>query len=85
MKSYGETCSINQQKPKTKMKIRNQEKYKETSHELLDWLQEFREKLVDESTSTDPWGNPEQGSQDRIRVSTVYLRTFRRTQIVISA
>ena len=28
------------------------------------WLQEFRENLVDESTSTEPWRNPEQGSQD---------------------
>ena len=35
-----------------------------TSHELLDWIQEFREKLVDESTATEPWGNPGQGSQD---------------------
>ena len=51
------------------MKIRNQEKYKETSDELLDWLQEFRVKLVDESTSTDPWENPEQGSQDTSKSS----------------
>ena len=37
---------------------------RDTSHELPDWLQEFRETLVDESTSTEPWGNPEEGSQD---------------------
>ena len=24
-------------------------------HELPDWLQEFRDNLVDESTSTEPW------------------------------
>ena len=34
------------------------------SHELPDWLQEFRKNLVDESTSTEPWRNPERGSQD---------------------
>ena len=71
-------------------------------HGLANWPQEFREKLVDESTSTEPWRDPEQGSQDtskssrelpwsreqkwnRVRVSTAYTRTFRRTQIVISA
>ena len=31
---------------------------------LPDRLQEFRENLVDESASTEPWRNPEQGSQD---------------------
>ena len=40
-----------------------------TSHELRDWPQEFRENLVDESTSTEPWGNPEQGSQDTSKSS----------------
>ena len=39
------------------------------SHELNDWLQEFRENLVDESTSTEPWRNPEQGSQDTSKSS----------------
>ena len=34
------------------------------SHELPDWLHEFKENLVDESSSTEPWGNPERGSQD---------------------
>ena len=27
-------------------------------HDLPDWLQDFRENLADESTSTEPWGNP---------------------------
>ena len=39
-----------------------EEVQRDMSHELHDWLQEFRENLVDESTSTEPW--PEQGSQD---------------------
>ena len=41
-----------------------EEVQRDFSHELLDWLQEFRENLVGESTSTEPWRNPEQGSQD---------------------
>ena len=39
------------------------------SHELPDWLQESRENLVDESTSTEPRRNPEQGSQDTFKSS----------------
>ena len=91
------------QKPKTKIKNGEREEVqRDFSHELLDWLQEFRENFVDESTSTEPWGIPEQGSQDtsksshelpmepRTKVepgsgSTVYISTFRRTQIVTSA
>ena len=42
---------------------------KDISHELLDWPQEFRENLVDESISTEPWRNPEQGSQDTSKSS----------------
>ena len=38
-------------------------------HDLSDWLQEFREILVDESTSTELWVNPEQGSQDTSKSS----------------
>ena len=33
----------------------SQEVQREISHELLDGLEEFRENLVDESTSTEPW------------------------------
>ena len=32
-----------------------EEVQREISHELPDWLLEFRENLVDESTSTEPW------------------------------
>ena len=67
-----------------------EELQRKISHELLDWLQEFGENLVDESTSTEPWENPDQGSQshlmnNQVRVSIVSTRTFRRTQIAISA
>ena len=53
------------QKPKTKNKNgKSEEVQRDISHDLLDWLQEFRENLVDESTSTEPLGDPEQGSRD---------------------
>ena len=55
---------------KTKNKNgKSEEVQRDTSHELPDWLQEFRENLVDECTSTDPWRNPEQGSQDTSKSS----------------
>ena len=38
-------------------------------HDLPDWLQDFREILVHESTSTESWENPEQGSQDTSKSS----------------
>ena len=46
-----------------------EEVQRDISHELPDWLQEIRENLVDESTSTEPWRNPEQGSQDTSKSS----------------
>ena len=51
----------------TKNKNKNEEReevQRDLSHELTDWLQEFRENLVDESTSEKRRGNPEQRSQD---------------------
>ena len=42
----------------------SEEVQRDISHELLVWIQEFRENFVDESTSKVLWGNPEQGSQD---------------------
>ena len=33
-------------------------------HELPDWLQEFRENLVDERSLVEPMGNPEPGHRD---------------------
>ena len=47
----------------------SEEVQRDISHEFPDWLQEFRDHLVDECTSTEPWGNPEQGSQDTSKSS----------------
>ena len=63
--SFGRTRCMNPQRPKTKIKKEERrEVQRDISHELPDWLQGFRENFVDESTSTEPWGNREQGSQD---------------------
>ena len=43
----------------TENKTKNEEREEVQSdllHDLPDWLQEFRENVVDESTSTEPWG-----------------------------
>ena len=70
VKSFGETRWMKPQETENKNKNgEHEEVQRDISHELLDWLQEFRENLVDESTSTDPWGNPEQGSQDTSKSS----------------
>ena len=70
MESFGETRCKNPEKPETKIKIgKSQEVQRDISHELPDWLQEFRENLVDESTSTEPWRDPEQGSRDTAKSS----------------
>ena len=56
----------------TENKNKNEERdevQREKSHELPDWLQGFRESLVDESTSTKPWRNPEQGSRNTSKSS----------------
>ena len=46
MRSYGEARCIDQQKPKTHKNFG--EVQSDLLHELPDWLQEFRENLVDE-------------------------------------
>ena len=38
-------------------------------HDLTDWLQEFRENLVDESSPLEPRGNPKLEDQDTSRSS----------------
>ena len=66
MESFGESRCTKPQKPKTKIKNEESEEVqRDITHELPDWLQEFRENLVDESTSR----NPEQGSQDTSKSS----------------
>ena len=47
----------------------SEEVQRDISHELLERLQEFIVNLVDESVSTEPWGNPEQGSRDTSKSS----------------
>ena len=42
----------------------SKEVQRDISHELPDWLHEFKEILVDESSSKEPWENPKQRSQD---------------------
>ena len=44
------TESENKNKKRTREEVQ-----RDLSHELRDWLQEFRENLDDESTSTEPW------------------------------
>ena len=53
------TETENQNKNRESKEVR-----RDISHELPDWLQEFTENLVDESTLTEPWRHPEQGSAD---------------------
>ena len=67
-RAAGRPAAWHRQKPKTK-NGESEEVQRDISHELPDWLQEFKENLVDESTSTEPWGNPEQGSQDTSKSS----------------
>ena len=56
---------MNPQKTENKNKNEESEEVQsDISHDLPDWLQEFRENLVDESSPMKPWGNPEQGCQD---------------------
>ena len=104
VRSYGETRCMNPQTPKNKHKNEDrQEVQSDLLHDLPDWLQDFRENLVDERTSKEPCRNQEHRSQDTSKsshgffngaasesgtgfgVSTMYIRTFRRTQIVVSA
>ena len=53
VKSFWETRCMKPQKSKTK-NGESEEVQRDISHELPDWLQEIREKLVDGSTSTEP-------------------------------
>ena len=48
--------------------MENAKKYKDVSRELPAWLQEFRENLVDESTSTEPWEKPRAGKPRHVQV-----------------
>ena len=64
VRSYGETRCMDQQKPKTQKHEGHEEVQSDLLHELLDWLQEFREKLVDERNPSEPRGNSAPKDQD---------------------
>ena len=65
MRSYLETCSINQQKPKTTSGNKGREEVQsDPVHDLPDWLQEFRKNLVDESGPLEPRGDRAPGHRD---------------------
>ena len=62
VKNFGETRCLNPQKPKTKMKMVNQKKYKEI-HRMNRRIG-YRNSEIncsDESTSTEPWGSQDHG------------------------
>ena len=63
MKSFGEIRCIFLQ---TENQNKNEDlrKYKDISHHLPDWLQDFRVNLVDESSPTKPRGNPAPKDRD---------------------
>ena len=71
----------------------SKEVQRDISHELPDWLQEFRENLVDESSPTEPletlrvmnYQRSREQKWNQVRVGTVCMRAFRRAQIAISA
>ena len=70
VESFGETRCMNPQKPKTKTKMENAKKYKEIYR--MNCLIGYRNSggiLVDESTSTEPQGNPAPKDQDTSKSS----------------
>ena len=64
VRSYEETRCIDQQKPKAHKNEGDEEVQSDLLRELPDWLQEFREKLVDESSPLEPQGDPSLGHRD---------------------
>ena len=100
VKSLGETRCMNPQKPKTKIKMESQKKYKEIyrmsclngySNSDRIWLMKVLQQSLGETQSMEvetlpshlmnfPWMREQKWNW--VRVSTVYIRTFRRTQIV---
>ena len=72
----------------------HEEVHSDLLHELTEWLQEFRENLVDERCPSEPRGNPvllmnylwsREQKWTRARASIVSTLTFQKTQIAISA
>ena len=55
VKSFGENPLHEFRETESRNKNEEHEVQRDISHEVPDWPQEFRENLVDESTSTEPW------------------------------
>ena len=67
MRSYGETETPLHRSTENENTNKNEgreEVHSDLLHDLPDWLQEFREKLVDESSPSEPRGNPAPVDQD---------------------
>ena len=70
VRSYGETRCIKPTQTENKnQNERREEVQSDLLHDLLDWLQEFRENLVDERSPLQPRRNPEPGYRDSSRSS----------------
>ena len=97
MKSFRETRCMNPQKLETKIKKRSQKKYRETcrmsclvgyrNSERI-WLMKILQQSLGETQSKEVETLPMnfqsslEQKWNRVRVSTVYVRTFRRIRIV---
>ena len=65
VRSYGETCRKKPTETRSRNKMKDAKKHKAIYlHDLPDWLQVFKENLVDESSPSDPRGNPAPKDQD---------------------
>ena len=65
VRSYGETPLHKPTETENKNKNEGREEVQsDFSHELPDWLQDFRENVVDESSLPEPWRNPAPEDQD---------------------
>ena len=58
---------------RTQKNEEREEVQSDLTHELLDWLQEFRENLVDERSPSEPRANPELGYRDTSISSHTHL------------
>ena len=92
----GDTLDDSTETEKQNKNRESKEVQRDISHELPDWLQEFRENLVDESTSEGRRGDlmqrsahtsssshdpPMEQKWNRVLLSTVCSRTLRRIEI----
>ena len=65
MRTYGKPAAWTNRKPNTQNKNEGHEEVQsDLLHEWPDWLQEFRENLVGESSPSEPWRNLALGHRD---------------------